>query len=1022
MIRFLKHKKLIIFTLFVSLIMCVLSAISAIPVHAKNGVVLECSVAAEYELNTEFELPIGEITYQGEKKQAQGELVYPSGQCSTATSVILTEAGKYTLRYTADFNGEEIREEKCFIVKYKTYSETAGCQVNYGAYKHDESIEGLHISLANGSKFVYNKVIDVTGITQFDTLLRLYTETNTIGVAECESFILTLTDVYDAENQIKIQVKRNPYTQGKSNLYLTYVNTKFPGQAYTSWYYYQDNGGYSKKVYVSRFGTVTRFSFSSNVQYGGATYAQSYLDFRFDDDEKSLYAVTDPKVVHMQSGKYSQLIADYDDVNMFSEKWKGFTTGEVILSLEAGTYVGSQPAGFFITKILDEDLSDFEFSDEVEPVITLEKDYGMNIPTGVKGEKYPIVNAVYTDAQSGICKSGVEVFKNFGQEGEEESNVYGNYFIPSSAGDYTIVYYAEDFFGNRTSKMVSVKVYDEKEPMYISFEQSSNGSYFVGEVITIPVATAIGGAGDVSVSTTVGLLNDKDVWNIVDGKFQPQKSGRYFVSYKATDYIGSIKVDGFVFDVTLYEGAVFDSEPVLPKYFLAGFAYQLPELYGYDYTSGEKVAVKANIKAEDGVGSRELVNGEYIPTIIAEQENVTITYYIGERSQTFEVPCISVVKGSVFTKANYFIYDTKQVSVDAKSDGMNIIASQNLASVEFANQLLADGFEVSFSIPKEKSNFNKFSIYITDSIDPSVQVKVSVEKMADSSGAYFYINDGDKFSTAASFGSNTLFYVKFNNRTRVVSDGVSSNILVNNALNGDVFEGFASGMVYLRFEFESVSGESGIFLKSINSCAMNSKTNNPVFPEFAPLGPIRYNVQINDTIVIPAVKAASVLNPSVKCSMTVYLPNGAIAVSTDGIELNEVACDREYSIIGNQYGSYQVKYEAKDSKNKSNEYAFVVTVVDREKPVITVTEGIVSQAKLGTQVKVPVLSTSDNLNQVTLMRCYKTPNGDIVYLSNDNSETASFVVDTVGEYIIRYMAFDEFGNSTTKDFKIIVTE
>lgn len=1017
--KLLTQKRRILIVLLALFMVCCTGLFLSKAVNSRADLILNESLYSEYDVNAEFELPSGEITYQGQTKSATVKLYYPSGKSADANKVILTEHGKYTLCFSAEFDGQTVTEEKYFNVKQNTYSESDGCKVTYGNYKYDNSLRGLHVSLSAGNKFVYNKVLDVTGITSFDTLLRLYPETNVEGVADCETFIVTLTDVYDAENQIKVQVKRSPYVAGFANDYLCYVNTKFTGQTYSAWYYYMENGQYRKNLQISRFGTSVRFSFPSYAQYGGATHAQSYIDFCYDDAGMEMYTVNDPKVVNTAAGSNRQLIADYNDLNMFNEKWKGFTTGEVILSFEADVFTSAQPAGFFITKILDEDLTEFSFADEVDPVITLVKDYGEDFPTGVKGRKYSIVDAIYTDAQSGVSHSGVKVYKNYRLADEEECEVYDNYFIPLSEGNYTIVYFAKDYFGNNVNKEVPIKVYENDQEMFIAYERPTQEYYNVGEIMAIPYANATGGAGDIKVSTCVGLLNSSEVWNITDGEFKPEKSGRYFVAYKAEDYVGNVKVDGFIFEAKVYDGAVFDSVPVLPKYFIAGFAYDLPEIYAYNYVGGSKVAQKATIKVSDAKGTRDLDGNKYTPSVAvnAEQEYVTVTYYVGEKAQSFNVLCVAPVNGKVFNKAGYFVYDKEAVSLSASNNNISVTTSTNLASFEFVNQLLADGFEFTFQIPATKNAFNKLNVYLSDSINANEKIKITIEKIPGDSSSYFYINDGDKYLTKTTFGSDGMFRVCFSNQTKVISDGVSTNLLATKTLNGEIFNGFTSGMCYLSCEFEEVTGESCVVLKTINSAAMNSKTNDPSFPEFALLGSVKYNVKLNEVFNIPVMKAASVLNPTVQCKMTVYLPNGSIATSTDGVLLEDVACDRPYSVVGSQYGNYSVEYIAKDSFNKINEYGFFVTVVDYEKPIINITEDIAGSAKVGETVKVPIIEATDNLNNVTLIRFYKTPNGDIVYLEDQTG----FVPQVAGTYVIRYVAYDAFGNTTTRDFKLVVT-
>ena len=96
-----------------------------------------------------------------------------------------------------------------------------------------------------------------------------------------------------------------------------------------------------------------------------------------------------------------------------------------------------------------------------------------------------------------------------------------------------MVYYVKDYFGNYTNREVSIKVHENDQEIFVVYESLEQDYYNVGEIMSIPSASATGGVGDIKVSACVGLLNSSEVWDIADGKFKPEKSGRYFVAYKS---------------------------------------------------------------------------------------------------------------------------------------------------------------------------------------------------------------------------------------------------------------------------------------------------------------------------------------------------------------------------------------------------------------------------------------------------------------------------------------------------------
>lgn len=1004
-------------TVFCSIIaFCgIAGGITALTVNAKAEVnIVDNPILETYELYDTFEIPQVELSYKGETAMASGKLVMPDGTEISDNSLVLSQSGKYTIIYTAMLGGE-IRSYVCSFDVEIPLSEVGNDTANayYGTYGYAEEVTGISASIPSGSEFVYNKVINVSDLTEMDTLVRFYSDAAVQRVIDCSTLTWTLTDAYDAENYISI-------TLTYAAEYWAYATVTMPGEAKVGANRRYDAGSdtYIMTIQKNKHGAQARFDFGSNKQYGNATMAQSYMEFNYDDAQKAIYLTTHSTVTHSAYGGNHQMIADLDDLNYFSKKWQGFTTGEVILSLKAGSYASGNPAKFFISKIVDEDLSMTSFKDEFAPTIEVE-DFGYTeIPYAVVGQEYKIFKANAIDIQSGVRSLTSKVYKDYATDEQVELAIQDGVIIPEESGSYTMVYTAVDFFGNESVKLYPFEVLEEARDIYVNVAE--NGRIYnanVGEIVKVAEAFASGGSGNNTLECKAILLDGNVAYPIENGYFQPMQAGTYYVQYTATDYIGEKKMGGYMVNVTLSESAVFDSEPILPKYFLENFEYNLPKLVGYNYSASPKTTETASISVTDKNGTKILNGTSFTPSVANNLDLVTVKYYIGDNELIYQIPCVKAYADGKFSKADYFIADDS-IQVAATAAHIAFTTAQDGASFEFANALIASGVKIAFDIDPVKNAFETVSLYLTDSANPEQKIKVSFTKNnSDRTKSYLTVNDGDAYNVAMSFYGEAIssFSFVYSDSAKTISDGISNNIVIGKYLNGETFDGFSSGKVYLEMVFEGVTGESVIKLKNINDTPMNSKTTNTSFPAFAVNGAYGGGHEVGEIVEIPEVIAMSVFNPSVKLSFSVLNPNGEYVTTTDGTLLKDITENRDYYILVNTYGSYEVRYTAVDSLGKENSFSYTITVEDEIVPVFDSVK-IQTTAKVGDTITVPAMTANDADSETTVACYYITPAWDMTYIKAG----ASFTITQKGIYTVRYMAFDASGNIALRDYTITV--
>ena len=526
-----KNAVFISFTLFVFAIICFAFGVFLIATPKASAMNIEYTENAlddYYALGSTLVCPQAKIKVDGNLLETKKSvLYYPDGKAIASTEFVLSNPGEYLLRYFDDYNGKTVYAEDGFIVKGKAYNVSGTMSTafygNTGVNKGN--LDGLIVSLSSGDKFVYNKPLNLNGKKKTDSIVSFYVLPERQGTADVQNVKVRLTDAVDETNYIEAVMFAN---SGDENEFVgdalygarSSLNPKYVGM-HPKWYsddkteltFYEGNyySIYRDVSYTSRTGypsfaasLAACVGYGSDVDYSHAQKNQienfnKPFSFALDYAERKLYGYS-----HGAGTWYSNnLIADFDDSLFFDVPWEGFTTGEAYLSIYSDMYSNSS-FNFVILDIFDEDLTETEFAPESEPLIFVELPEG-EIPYAIKGQPYRVFDAKAYSGCNGEIPCRSLVYRDYDTNSPKLCSVTDETFIPTDENTfYTIVYSAEDSFGNRVEKILDIPVRASREAR-ISLTGSVDGAY-TGEEIVIkqPVFEKANGNYTVSVVAALG--------------------------------------------------------------------------------------------------------------------------------------------------------------------------------------------------------------------------------------------------------------------------------------------------------------------------------------------------------------------------------------------------------------------------------------------------------------------------------------------------------------------------------------
>ena len=986
-----------------------------------NGFSLDGEIKESYEIGKYLEFPSGTFVSGGNEYKAFIVLYYPDGSAAAVDKITFEQEGIYTVEYQNRQTGET--ESYDFIVNKNavSFSSDNAMIKSEAVYGKDSSqwntnLTGLSVKLYSGETMKLNRIININDFKAGEGLFKMYVLPQTLGYYEARTLQFRFTDAYDPDNYVDVYASAvqvlDPETE--TNLWKfnsTWLLAAANGQVPTG-IEWKDTTGTSYTLHTANMGgypsPVSPYGYTNKVN----TVGKEFLEIGFDLAEK--------RVESTSRLNRSTIVVDLDESYM-NEAWEGFTTGEVYLSITAREYRDTRvPYQMIFTELGGFDLSTFENIDDEPPEIDIEwGDYGADsVPVALRNTPYPVFGFSAKDSFTEIRSASVKVFYDY-YSSRQEVAVTNGYFIPDKTGTYTIEYTASDYFGNEQKALVSVSSVSALDELEIALSADAVTSVSAGSSVEIAVADVTGGSGISDL--TITAENNGVFADIRDGVFRADYAGEYRITYYARDYIGNEKTVSYTVEVSDDSKPQIEDVAGLPKYFLEGFEYVLPVPAAVEYGFGQS-PLSVVVTVVDGNGTNIALDATHV--FKADENGMATVIYSasnknGQTDLVLSRPVLTVKDQSGYDLSKYFYTDG--LFAEAYNDyiALQTGKSAEKADAEFVNALMADGLSLSFSVDSAMNSFRTLNIYISDAENESDCILLSLEKgtSANAKSYLYYNNKKNSVQIDATFFNDSLLSLGYTESSRTMFIG-SSSAVIEETVSGAPFNGFTSGKVYVRFELEGISGNSGVNVYRLNQMLSNYKGDS-VKPSVVFTEDYESEIVFGNEISVLKAFAVDVIDPCVQVYVTATGPDGEVLTSVGGKKLENVVPDGQDKFLAAQYGNYLLTYTATDEAGKTATYYRSLSVGDTVPPVMEVEGSVPATVGVGENVAAPFVSVSDNYyeaDKLIVFRVLELPDNSQVILS----ETAdAFCAIRAGVYKLRYFAMDAIGNYSMLEFVVV---
>ncbi len=982
-------------------------------VNGSVGYVLDRPVQNVYSSGDTLKVPA--LTFQtaeGELK-TESKIRFPDGAYYTANSVRLTQEGEYALIYTA--TGEQGVYEKTFTFSVKValsslFESTGKVSMHNGAYSWNENYNGLVVEMSAGATLTYKNVIDLSKYTftpgaknqpLFEALVDPYTAYS----ADAVLFEFVLTDLYDPENQVTVQLSTM-----EENKDCTWGVLRAGHSGYGT---VGLEGDVDEKNNPT--GLLWR-NVTSGFLFNGSITASPNSNFKDQIIPTSIYFDYEGRSVHADNHVGQRhLIADLDHESYFNVPWDGFTTGECTLELRVKQFANTKARLVFLG-VDGNDFSNHDFKDAQAPVLTVDVGEG-EIPFGVVGKKYPLFNGTAVDNVNGVVNVSTEVFYKYGGS-RFHIDVKDGAFIPEEEGEYLVVYSAKDYTGNVGSFTFTVVAKEEDyyavSPLTVTLEENYETQTVAGKSVRVATVEELsGGAGRATYSVAVTDGNGEKL-DLEKGYFRPLEAGKYMVRYSITDYLGESAEYTYEVNVTAHNGVIFETENlVLPKAVLTGVEYEFPTVVVRDYQTGSAVEKTATVSVFDEDGNAiELKNGK-LAVGDWNTESVTVVYACEGRTETYSqtIPVrVSVDEYGRYQFASYFYGENVAVTQDEQD--VLLTTDVQGARAEFLKDVVGTNFNLALTADTNRLGLQKFSVYLTNGKNEENYLKFTFIKNGD--GALVSFNDGEATEIVGSFtgASNYNLTLRYKSYQKAFFDGRGAMIAIAKTYaNGSPFDGFALSTVKVSVVFDEFVEEAGIRFVSLNGQTFLKNGMDAVAPEASYAQTVGGLYKLGETIEIRDYYALDVLG-NAKCFVTVRLGN-TYAKDTQGNTLNEYPYYEGLSVPLDAVGDYFIYLVSKDYLWLENKIEYgerssvkipTVSVNAEQAPTLSIQGSVPKSGEVGKKISLPTPST--DVEGAKLSVLVIDPYGTNWYVQADENGKYAYVPKMKGEHTVKYIVMD----------------
>ena len=1048
-----------------------------------NDIVVDGDILDVYARGTKFVVPEAKLTIGENEYKAYHEVFYPDGRTSTDIRSTLDVIGSYKLVYTANDGASEYKKSFDFTVEdsfsslfsygdnVKLVGETS--VPSYMSEKYTGSKEGIKFTATeNNATIKYNGVIDLAeigfdveqlywymgrewdhnsdgtrdrvhpvGLARENEFLEFLITPEDNSSKEFETLEIKLTDIHNENNYLRYVVTAGDkkFSQPHQSFCGVTASDMFPVRGY-------DNlslGG-GANIEATFYG-----------QNGSSWSDSAKLYF----DTKSLECVVYPRTADHQTSTMFDKFQDSTVVGLGNE-WFGFTTGEVYLEITVKDML-SKECSFMILSVGGHKMDTAPEDEIVITPITGDLDGdgnlydGDNLPYAVVGANntYPVFDAVAYHTKGGVLPN-VQA-KVFYGNNHENVAIQDGKFKTDRVGNYYIEYTVNSAYGSQTKELVvealSSYLAEDIPDYQLLPETTSVTESGIGDFVTVYDGKEINGIGIWTESIKLEYrATATDSWteqDIIGGGvryFYTNAPGEYKLTYTANDSLGTYFTKEHVVNVS-YDAIPRMNDVNVPVAFIKGRAISFPTAQTeFISAEGEKaVKVQTFVNSEDYTGRAYTVNGDftvvYRASLVEDSTKyVEKSYFVKAVDLTEGIPTEGTGQELISAQANAFL--SKYFALSDKNednvldfttsvDKTNLIFSTNTdgATFSFINKIPVELFNVAMSVSQTLSDncFDSIDVYLTDSVNPMEELKLSIVKIIknDAKGnpivySQFFLNDEMKGAISGSFNGTSVspFSITYNKSRNFFYDSLGNTLCTPEVYtSGMAFTGFSSGYVYMRVTLSGVTGQTSVKLSEISSQQFNEKTNKD---NTAPQLIYSKNMSTSTVTTIGQEQTISsaigydVLSEVQNVTMTLLGPSNN--------KLYEGPISSEYKFTPDKIGKYTIRYSATDTSGKRMpNKSFFIFVQEENAPTLTVNSAPKSTYYVGDELTISGATVTDDTDAECVLTIFiETPTLSQITLS----EGDKYKFEKAGTYIVNYYARDKYYNRTCVSYTIQVVE
>ena len=941
----------------------------------------------------------------GYKFACKAEITTPSGETvSVDSQYTVQEEGEYVVKLTANIGGEKVEERLTILAEGYSAQGMFACSNAEFLQDEKEIAENVVAELRTGVQFqldttnsslAFKPIINLSDLAgdTLSSLIEFSANVNSTNLPDLRGLRVVLTDVYDSTNRVGIS-----FTMSSTILWLDKEHGIEEGTAAApsmkaEW------DGYAigdSSAYPPEPGKTYAFNSSFMPQYHlPSDKGLTYLPIR-------LYYDIQDNAIYTENKNGLLLVYDLDNPMDNCGDFKGFTTGEVYVSIEStgsgGDIVFTKIGGYTFDEVSAETYKQANTS-------MLFGGYDFeNMLTGVVGYAYPLPKALYADAVT---------TKLYKVDGERETELaFDGSFTPNEAGRYAITCISQNEYGYETRVKGYFDVLDEAveiTPPTVELQAK------LLDVWKVPALTFAGGVGELSLQYT--LQKGGVSYDVLPGDaFKLDKKGEEIkLAVTVTDEIGYARTFTFplVIDNNVMHFALLDAFDSISVN--AGTVLTVPDYVAIDY-SQEDVS-KNNVEVTIRRGKTQILS---VGDEFEVRADSNIYYYAGdELLKTFSIRCLdSFVADSAVSEQ--FTASTGVSQIHTSILGTVFTLNEASATVVMPYTLSSSGLNVQFSL-------------FDDMLGATVLIKLRalsgqelIYTLTDlGAEPTLYINGEKtycKVSTAKAVYKETDMPEYLNREYYTYSfivDGAKATLYNGDSLriasidkwnDGLLFNGFERGGVQLSFEVKDAKTNGAFVLGKVSNQGLTSVhlgKGEKIAPMIAFDGSFgSVSVKKDSTVIVPKAYVYDAFDPQSSATLSIMSPSGE--------ELLKKAPAEEYTFTASEYGIYYVSYDVRDSKGNRDTLNYLVVVSDDVAPTLTVNGTYKTEYK----------------GSVTILSATATDNvdGDLkvtIWVEKSDKTTREVKAGEKlslekGSYKIVYYAMDANGNFAVQRFEILV--